>query len=76
MSDLATNISFKFRKDFMQEKCPMCKGRRFLYHGSLRIDDFSYEREPCPECNVPYSVTKGDVRNSGFVEAEEVIGEE
>lgn len=60
----------------MDDKCRLCRGKRFIYHGSLRIDDFSYEREPCPECNVPYSVTKGDVRNSGFVEAEEIIGDE
>jgi hypothetical protein len=60
----------------MDEKCPLCRGRRFLYHGSLRIDDFSYDREPCPECNVPYSVIKGDIRNNGYVEKEENFPEE
>ncbi len=42
----------------MEEKCPTCRGRRFIYHGNIRIDDFSYDREPCPECNVPgFAVT-------------------
>ena len=54
----------------MDDKCSMCRGKRFLYHGSLQIDDFSYEKEPCPQCSVPYSVTKGDVQNSGYVENE------
>ena len=60
----------------MEEKCPTCRGRRFIYHGNIRIDDFSYDREPCPECNVPYSVIKDDVRNSGFVEVEEDLNQD
>lgn len=60
----------------MEEKCPTCRGRRFIYHGNLQIDDFSYDREPCPECNVPYSVIKGDIRNLGFVEVEYDLGQD
>lgn len=35
----------------MSKKCGLCQGRKFLNHGSIRIDDFSFDCEPCPECH-------------------------
>lgn len=60
----------------MYEKFRLCTEKRFINHGSLRIDDISYERESCPDLNVSYSATMGAISNGGFVEAEKVIGGE
>ncbi len=35
----------------MSQKCGLCQGRKYLNHGSIKIDDFSFDCEPCPECN-------------------------
>jgi len=32
------------------EQCKMCYGKKKLYIGSMDVDRFEYEIEPCPKC--------------------------
>jgi hypothetical protein len=32
------------------DQCKMCYGKKKLYIGSMDVDRFGYEIEPCPKC--------------------------
>lgn len=48
------------RKGNLMAKCSMCYGKKVIYVGSIEINKYAYEIEPCPECTAP------DEQNSGL----------